>query len=248
MSKRPTTRAPRLAVEKQEQLIEAFANAESISSTAQETGINKNTVERYFRKLRNVIIESKSKISIKYSGDICLPSDFYKNCKNGFTKPTKNSAKPEIGIKIWKDKIIAFRISNEKVNRSECDIDGIVYRFNGSTSGDIKKRAKRYQLVLSEKIIQDDLPFEYINRFYNIACERISKCNGLDQDALDCYIKECEWRTNTPSTHWAYELTRLAKESFCQDLALGQKPILKLGDDPAMVRAIEKMMKNSKTA
>jgi len=247
MSKQQTTRSPKLTVDKQKKLIEAFANAKSISSTAQETGINKNTVERYFKKLRHVIFESKPRISIKYSGEICLPADFYNNHKNGFAEPTKKSARPEIGIKVWKDKIIAFLISNESVGKSECNIDGIIYRFNGSTEGDIKKRAKRYQLVLSKEITRNDLSFQYIHEFYKIARKRISVCNGLDWESLEGYIKECEWRTNTPSTHWVYELTRLAKNSLCQDLTVGQKPIIKPGDNPALIRSIENMIKNSKT-
>ncbi|MCR3971168.1 hypothetical protein NUK55_08645 [Aeromonas veronii] len=225
----------------QEALIEAFSERETICKAAKKAGVNKNTAHLYFSKLREIISIECNKKHPEHMNCYFIGKYFYHNGRNGFTKPEINNCKPEIGIKIIKGYAVAFPIILGAENNKTDEIDAIIYRVNGETIKLVKnKAAKRYQVILSSNIAEDSLKGDEIKRLYKITNERLSKSNGILSNALRGYIKECEWRANTPSSLWAYELKRLAKEYISEEINLGEKPRQSLGDDLALVRALNR--------
>jgi len=231
----------KLPITLQEALIEAFSERETICKAAKKAGVNKNTAHLYFSKLREIISIECNKKHPEHINCYFIGKYFYDNGRNGFTKPEINNCKPEIGIKIIKGYAVAFPIILGAENNKIDEIDAIIYRVNGETIKLVKnKAAKRYQVILSSNVAEDSLKGDEIKRLYKITNERLSKSNGILSNALRGYIKECEWRANTPSSLWAYELKRLAKEYISEEINLGEKPRQSLGDDLALVRAINR--------
>lgn len=231
----------KLSATQQEALIEAFAAMDTICDAAKNAVLNTNTAHLYFSKLRVIIRLECNKKHPELMGCYFMGKYFYQNGRFGFTKPESNNSKPEIGIKIIKGYAVAFPITLETGDNKTNEIDAIIYRVNGETAKFVKnKAAKRYQLTLSSNIAEDSLKGDEIKRLFKITNERLSKSNGTKSTALYGYIKEFEWRANTPSSLWAYELKILAKEYICEAINAGEKPMPSLGDDLALVRAIDR--------
>jgi len=264
----------RLKMETHKRLIDAFADGATVAEAAKVASVNKDSAHLYFTKLR-AMIEIKSEDQHEnYEGDWHLPKYFYSSTRNGFKtwansqenskgETANNVHRPAIGIRVINRQVKAFVLSEHQntqcLNNSNISvemskeisltIDAIIYMVSGETESRIKnKNAKRYQLVISSKINTDSFKGDLIKKFFEILKGRLYKANGTKPSSLGGYIKECEWRANTPKSFWAYELKLLAKKYICPKLEVGEEPILTLGDDPMLVRAIDKMIERDKSA
>lgn len=272
--KKPFKFSSKLKIKTQEILINAFVAKETVAEAAKVAKVNKDSAHLYFTKLR-AMIETKCKEKhVGYEGEWHLPKYFYSSTKNGFKtwansqenpkgETENNVHRPAIGIRVINRQVKAFLLSEYK--KTPCiknqnisgkvskeiniQIDAIIYMVSGETESRIKnKNAKRYQLVISSKINIDSLKGDLIKKFFEILKGRLYKANGTKPSSLGGYIKECEWRANTPQSFWAYELTLLAKSYICPKLEVGEEPILSLGDVPMLGREIDKMIERDKSA
>ena len=232
-------RKPRLSVGQQERLIEEFIAETGITETSIKIGINKNTVDRYFKRLRLSIFNEKTKPSAMYSGSVFLSEDFYIYNKDGYEDI--KTITPAVGVMIRKRKVIAFCLSQgntlnkrSKFLNPHSRLEAIIYK----SVPKVNVKAKRHQLVLSAHV--DELSSLLVNEFFWIFKKRIEKCNGISKNMFELYVKEFEWRTNTPPSQQVYELKLIARKYISKEIEIGERPFKNFSEDLMMVDAINK--------
>lgn len=201
-------RRSRIPKAKQERLIEYFVSGSSARCAAELVGVHRNTAAYYFQRLRELIaIQTEQETNQIFDGMIEIDECYFdgpctrdhqgkdfrdmgavfgllkhegKIYTKMFPELSGNSPSPIIGKKIIPDGIIYSDRWNEYSAFSISDFKH--QRINRSTFSTDRKNQ-----------------INGIENFWSQTKRRLLKFNGIPKDNFGLFLKECEWRFNTPS-------------------------------------------------
>lgn len=185
-------RKSRLSQYKQARLLELFIAGSTARIAAELVGVHRNTAAYYFHRLRVLIAEYVDKHTW-FDGEIELDESYFGGRRKG-----------QRGSKVY-SKVIPDAKSRTLLPIIESKIypDSIVYTDNFA-SYDVLDVSdfKHYRINHSPQFVDKKDRQNHINgieNFWNQAKRHMRKFNGIPKAHFELYLKECEWRFNTPS-------------------------------------------------
>ena len=197
-------RKSRLSWSIQRRLIEHFASGSTTRTAASLVGVNKSTAAFYFHRLREIIaLESED-------GPRCSArSKFNESCFGGHRKGKRGRGAggkiPMFGLLKRGGKVYAKVIPVAKGKTLKAIIedkvvpDSIVYSdtFRSYNVLDVSN-FKHYRINHSELFSDQKNHINGIENFWNQTKRHMRRFNGIPATHFYLYLKECEWRFNTP--------------------------------------------------
>jgi transposase len=197
-------RKSRLSWPKQERLIEHFVAGTTARTAAALVGVNKSTAAYYFQRLRELIYDAIEE-DAPFHGEIEVDESYFGGARKG---PRGRGAKgkvPVFGLLKRGGKVYAKVIPNAKsatlmpILREKILPDSIVYTDSLSSYGVLDvSEFKHYRINHSELFADKTNHINGIENFWNQAKRHLRKFNGIPREYFHLFLKECEWRFNTP--------------------------------------------------
>lgn len=181
-------------------ILQCFANDFDSYSTAEISGISRQSVQKYYNKLRNRIIDWVSDEK-PFSGEVEVDESYFgprrgrgagkkvlvlgilKRGGNVYTRIISNADKENI-LPILQGKVLDETTVHTDGWRS---YDGLI---------DIKN-FKHYRVYHSkDEFVRGKSHINGIESFWSFCKRRMRKQNGVRKDKFLVHFKECEWRWN----------------------------------------------------
>ena len=191
------------------------------SKTALLTGINRNTINAYFKLFRSLIAKSQQSIGAIYSelddtGSPVSVKDeiIVKGLSKRDLKQIRNH--PVYGLYLFREKVFSEIIkfesfsSNDSFTTAESDISVTDIRFKRKYDGVLYGMFPRLFLLNKDKVIMQRKAVDsfVIESFWSFCIRRLSKFNGAGKNFY-LHLKECEWRWKKTTEELIKELTAL---------------------------------------
>ena len=199
------TKKSKLTKKQKLKLVEYFVAGVTARTTAQLVGVNKNTAQLFFHRLRMLITE-KQNFGIPFTGEIEVDESYFGGKRKGKRGRGAGGKIPVFGLLKRGGKVFAEIISDAKsstllpIIQDRVIPDSIVYTdtFNSYNALDIA--GFKHERINHSKLFADKR--NHINRienFWNQAKRHMRKFNGIPKKNFRLFLKECEWRFNFPS-------------------------------------------------
>ncbi|PHM73254.1 IS1595 family transposase [Xenorhabdus kozodoii] len=200
-------RKSRLSQYKQGRLLALFIAGATARIAAELVGVHRNTVAYYFHRLRVLIAEYVDQNSM-FDGEIELDESYFGGRHKGQRGRGAAGKVPVFGI-LKRDGKVYTRVIPDAKSRTLLSIieskiypDSIVYTDNFA-SYDVLDVSdfKHYRINHNTEFVDQKNHQNHINgieNFWNQAKRYLRKFNGIPKAHFDLYLKECEWRFNTP--------------------------------------------------
>lgn len=186
------------------QLLKYFCHDETAEKCSTYTGLNRNTVNRIYKKLR-IRIAKESIASTPELGEFEVDESYF-GAKRIRGKRGRGAAgkTPVFGLLKREGKVYVTIV--KKCSRAELMpiIEGKI--LEGSTiysdgwkayDGLILNGYDHYRVFHSkDEFARGKAHVNGIESFWSYAKRRLSKFNGLTDDTFNLHLKECEWRWN----------------------------------------------------
>ena len=181
-----------------------FCDDLTATQTAKLTGINRNTVNRYYRLFREKIAKHQESISNGFRGQVELDESYFGG-KNHGRRGRGTEKIPVFGIKKRNGRVYTQIIRNA----TSAEIRPIIRDFVRRGSIVYTDGWRAYDgLVLDgyKHFRINHQIYQYSNRrgahvngienFWSYAKRRLAKFNGINPKNFYLHLKECEWRYN----------------------------------------------------
>jgi transposase len=200
-------RKSRISKAKQEKLIEHFVAGATGRCAAELVGVNFKTACYYFQRLRELIADQTEREANEvFAGEIEVDESYFGGHRKGNRGRGASGKVPVFGLlkrggKVY-TKIILDASSATLVPIIEKKVipDSIVYSdcWKGYNVLDVSD-FKHYRINHSKLFADRQNHINGIENFWNQAKRHLRKFNGVPKDNFGLFLKECEWRFNTPS-------------------------------------------------
>ena len=201
-------RKSRLSQYKQERLLELFIAGSTARIAAELVGVHRNTAAYYFHRLRVLIAEHVDN-NTRFDDEIELDESYFGGHRKGQRGRGAAGKVPVFGLlkrggKVY-TKVIPDAKSRTLLPKIESKIypDSIVYTDNFASYDVLDvSNFKHYRINHSTQFVDNKDQKNHINdieNFWNQAKRHMRKFNGIPKAHFELYLKECEWRFNTPS-------------------------------------------------
>jgi len=204
-------RKSRLGIRARRKLLACFANDLSATQTAKTIGVNRNTVNAWYRNFREQILTYEARVFPKLSGEIELDESYFGGPRK--KRHAKDRRKRGRGAE---NKVPVFgvlkregRVYTQVIkNASKHELLPIVRQI-------VRKRSKVYTDKWSayDGLVFDGYKHTRINHskqysdrrgghvngienFWSFAKRRLAKFNGVSRGTFLLHLKECEFRYN----------------------------------------------------
>ena len=207
-------RKSRLSPKKQARLLEHFVAGATARATAALVGVNAKTAAYYFHRLRQIISLAMTE-ETPFSGEIEVDESYFGGVRKGKRGRGAAGKVPVFGLlkrggKVY-TKVIPDTRSPTLMGIMEERIvpDSIVYTdsygaYNVLDVSDFK----HYRINHSRHFAKAKNHINGIENFWNQAKRHLRKFNGIPKAHFPLYLKECEWRFNSPDTTAQIRLLR----------------------------------------
>jgi len=200
-------------------IMSCFCSDIDATKTAQILGINRNTINRYYKIFREVIYKKQSKDLSLFFGEVELDEAYFGAKRlRGVHMPQKR------GRGTWKQPVFGVferngRVYTEiipdaksttlrKVIRGKISIDSVIFTdgwrgYNGLVDigyGKHLRVNKKKEGFVNDKGVH----INGIESFWSFTKRRLSKFNGVKM-TFELHLKECEWR-------WRKSVEEMRKE------------------------------------
>jgi transposase len=187
------------------QLIEHFVAGTTARTAAEIVGVNKNTAQLFFHKLR-LIIAQKQGSGLVFSGEVEVDESYFGGRRKGKRGRGVAGKVPVFGLLKRGGKVFAEIIQDAKSEtlipliRERVKPDSIVYTdtFKGYNALDVSE-FKHVRINHSKLFAENHNHINGIENFWNQAKRHMRKFNGVPKKNFKLFLKECEWRFNFPS-------------------------------------------------
>lgn len=200
-------RKSRLSKKIQERLIEHFVAGATARCAADLVSVNPKTAAYYFHRLREIIAHHlDTQASEVFDGEIEVDESYFGGHRKGQRGRGAAGKVPVFGLlkrggKVY-TKIIPDASSATLIPIIERKIvpDSIVYSdcWRGYNVLDVSD-FKHYRINHSKLFADKGNHINGIENFWNQAKRHMRKFNGVPKVHFGLFLKECEWRFNTPS-------------------------------------------------
>lgn len=196
----------RLSKIKQEKLIEHFVAGTTARCAASMVGVNFKTGAYYYRRLRELIAYHLEKESTQvFSGEIEVDESYFGGHRKGNRGRGAGGKVPVFGLLKRGGKVYTQIIPDAKgatlvpIIERKVVPDSIVYSdcWRGYNTLDVTD-FKHYRINHSKLFADRKNHINGIENFWNQAKRHMRKFNGIPRQYFGLFLKECEWRFNTP--------------------------------------------------
>lgn len=193
---------------KTKKIIKHFCVDITATHTALLTGINRNTVNRYYRLFRVAIYRHQVNEFEKFVGDVEMDESYFGASRvrgyRGKLKRGRGTRKqPVFGIFLRKGHVYTEIVPNCKkptlqgIIRRKIDPASVVYTdgwrgYDGLVDVGYDKHY-RVNHGENEFALEGDININGIESFWSFTKRRLKKFNGVKVN-FDLHLKECEWR------------------------------------------------------
>jgi transposase len=197
-------RKSRVSAEKQRRLVEHFVAGTTARTAAALVGVNKNTANYYFQRLRAIISQATAEQTPLF-GEIEVDESYFGGKRKGKRGRGAGGKVPVFGLLKRGGKVYAKVIPDVRSNTLQAIIedkivpDSIVYSDTFSAYNVLDVSAfKHYRINHAELFADSKNHINGIENFWNQAKRHLRRFNGVSRANFPLFLKECEWRFNTP--------------------------------------------------
>jgi transposase len=198
-------RKSRLSQDQQERLLEHFVSGSTARCAGELVGENKTTAAYYFHRLREIIMQATEN-EMPFAGEIEVEESYFGGRRKGMRGRGAAGKVPVFGLLKRGGKVYAKVITDAKGKTLKAIIDdrivpdSIVYSdtFSSYNVLDISE-FKHYRINHSKLFANKRNHINGIENFWNQAKRHMRKFNGVPKNHFPLFLKECEWRFNTPN-------------------------------------------------
>jgi transposase len=199
-------RKSRLSRVKQNKLIEHFVAGTTARTAADLVGVNRKTAAYYFHRLRVIISQHLEAETDEYlSGEIEVDESYFGGRRKGKRGRGAGGKTPVFGLLKRGGKVYTKIIADAKgatllpIIQEKVIPDSIVYSdsWRGYNVLDVSE-FKHYRINHSKLFADKHNHINGIENFWNQAKRHLRKFNGVPKENFPLFLKECEWRFNTP--------------------------------------------------
>lgn len=199
-------RKSRISQSKQDRLIEHFIAGTTGRTVASLVGVHRNSAALYFHRLREVIaLELEAESEAMFGGEIEVDESYFGGKRKGKRGRGAAGKIPVFGLLKRGGKVYT-RVIPDAAGKTLVPIierkvtpDSIVYSdsWRGYNALDVSS-FKHFRINHSELFAEGRNHINGIENFWNQAKRHMRKFNGVPKEHFGLYLKECEWRFNTP--------------------------------------------------
>ncbi|KMW71653.1 transposase [Photorhabdus luminescens subsp. luminescens] len=200
-------RKSRISQYKQKRLQELFVAGATARTAAELVGVNKTTSAYYFHRLRVLIADYVDEHSM-FEGEVEIDESYFGGKRKGKRGRGSAGKVPVFGLLKRGGKVYTRLIPNAKsdtlipIITAKIKPDSLVYTDNFA-SYDVLDVSdfKHYRINHSTEFVDAKNGQNHINgieNFWNQAKRHLRKFNGIPKEHFEFFLKECEWRFNTP--------------------------------------------------
>lgn len=212
-------RKSRLSQAKQDRLIEHFVSGSTARTAAALVGVNRNTAAYYFQRLRQLICQAVED-ETPFFGEIEVDESYFGGRRKGKRGRGAAGKVPVFGIlkrggrvytKVIPDvrSTTLMRILEQKIVPDSIVFTDSLGSYNVLDVSDFH----HVRINHSELFAEGRNHINGIENFWNQAKRHLRKFNGIPKEQFGLFLKECEWRFNTPDPkEQLSQLKRLVKE------------------------------------
>lgn len=198
-------RKSRLSRQKQDRLIEHFVSGSTARTAAALVNVNKTTAAYYFHRLREIIYQA-TEDETPFTGEIEVDESYFGGRRKGMRGRGAAGKVPVFGLLKRGGKVYAKVIPDAKsktlvgIIRDRVVPDSIVYTdaYHSYNVLDVSE-FKHYRINHSHLFADKQNHINGIENFWNQAKRHMRKFNGVPKEHFPLFLKECEWRFNTPN-------------------------------------------------
>jgi transposase len=188
-------RRSRLSWSMQRRLIEHFVSGSTARTAASLVEVNKSTAAFYFHRLREIIALQSEDASLLF-GEIEVDESYFGGHRKDTCGRGAGGKIPVFGLLKRGGKVYAKVIPDAK---GKVVPDSIIYSdtFRSYDVLDVSN-FKHLRINHSELFSDHKNHINGIENFWNQAKRHMRRFNGIPATHFYLYLKECEWRFNTP--------------------------------------------------
>lgn len=211
-------RKSRLSGRQQNRLVEHFVVGPPARAAAELVGVNRNTAVSFYNRLRMIIAEELTKAS-PVSGAIEVDESYFGGRRKGKRGRGAAGKVPVFGILKRRRRVSTQVIPDAKAktlmgimqDRIVPDSIGYTDTYRSYNVLDVFE-FKHYRINHSKGFVKKRKHINGIENFWNQAKRHLRRFNGIPTSHFPLFLKECEWRFNTPNPRTQlYQLKRWAK-------------------------------------
>jgi transposase len=200
-------RKSRLSKVVQRRLIEHFVAGATARCAAEIVGVNRNTAVYYYQRLREIISQQLELESEEvFKGEIEVDESYFGGTRKGKRGRGAGGKVPVFGLLKRGGRVYTKIISDASgstlipIIESKVVPDSIVYSdcWKGYNVLDVSE-FKHYRINHSKLFADKQNHINGIENFWNQAKRHMRKFNGIPRQNFGLFLKECEWRFNTPT-------------------------------------------------
>lgn len=212
----------KLSRNKQLELMKYFVAGATARTSAELVGVHRNSVVRFFHKMREKIALKQQDRSEQFYGKIELDESYFGGKQKGKRGRGAKGKVAVFGILKRKGNVYTQIIADAKTDTlmpiilDKIEPDSIVYTdyWRGYNALDVSE-FKHYRINHSKKFAEKNNHINGIENFWNQAKRHMRKFNGIPKQHFNLFLKECEWRFNIGSPKkLLIDLKKLLKEYY----------------------------------
>ena len=199
------TKRSKLTNKQKLKMMEHFVAGSTARTTADLVGVNKNTAQLFFHRLR-ILIAEKQNINMIFAGEVEVDESYFGGRRKGKRGRGAAGKIPVFGLLKRGGKVFAEIIPDAKSStllpliQDRVVPDSIVYTdtfrsYNALDVSDFKHERINHSKLFADKRNH----INGIENFWNQAKRHMRKFNGVPKKNFRLFLKECEWRFNFPS-------------------------------------------------
>jgi transposase len=195
----------KLTKKQRRNLIEHFVAGTTARTAADLVGVNKNTAQLFFLKLRMLITE-KQDSKVIFEGEVEVDESYFGGKRKGKRGRGAAGKVPVFGLLKRGGKVFAEIIPDAKSKtlmpliQEKVVPDSIVYTDSLPSYNALDvSEFKHLRINHSKLFAQNRNHINGIENFWNQAKRHMRKFNGVPKKNFRLFLKECEWRFNFPS-------------------------------------------------
>ncbi len=197
-------RKSRLSKKIQLRLTEHFVAGTTARTASALIGVNKTTAAYYYHRLRELIYEHIEEHTI-FSGEVEVDESYFGGKRKGQRGRGASGKVPVFGILKRGGRVYTRVIPDVKtatllpIMREKIKPDSIVYTdyFASYDVLDVSE-FKHQRISHNVEFANGKTHINGIENFWNQAKRHMRKFNGIPKAHFHLFLKECEWRFNTP--------------------------------------------------
>ena len=195
----------KLTKKKKLKMMEHFVAGSTARTAAEIVGVNKNTAQLFFHKLR-VLITKNQQMGVVFQGEIEADESYFGGRRKGKRGRGAAGKIPVFGLLKRGGKVFAEIIPDAKsatlipIIQEKVVPDSIVYTDTFKSYNVLDVSEFKHERINHSKLFADKQNhINGIENFWNQAKRHLRKFNGVPKKNFRLFLKECEWRFNFPS-------------------------------------------------